>query len=867
MQLSQESYRARWLVLVSVWVICGFALFFQAKLVDQYLGIAGQLGLRGSPAANTPLQQVYPAFAADAQMWVRHALALIEGDASRIRFTTIDNAPDGREVHWNSAWVRTIALAGRLHHLFTGLPLTTSVERAAMWLNPAVLFGFIVLFSAIATRRAGVIAGVVVAIAMTCHDRIFEGFFPTYVDHHGLLSVAVFGLSLGAVFMGAGWWQATTSDGISILPASPQSARRSAIFSALSGAFGLWVSAASMIPPIAIVGVSAVISVLVHGRSARAQGSQFDPETWRTWGRVGAGASLVFYLLEYFPNHLGFRLEPNHPLHALAWLGAGELIAQVGERWLERERRWADWRTLVWPVAAIAAAPIVILIGRESVFSVIDPFLATLHRDYIQEFLPLWKTLRKFDAQGIFQSVVLGSAPLIGAIAILTYRRRASSIALWFAAIAGLLFTLMAWGQARWLLNVTGIQISLVLVLLAAWAGGLRRQWRWVAALALTGILFVPNAVWRYVGAKADISARRVSPKDAFGPLNRDIASTLRATQPEGDIVMLSSPNSSVGIGYYGRFKTLGTLYWENSEGLKSAASILGARDEREAATLLRAHGVTHIAIVSDENFIPQYYQLLHPGASLDEIKKCFGLRLLLEKKVPQWLQMIPYKVPDDLKSLNVTVMLFKVNFQQNLAEAIYNVALTQISQDAFPEAEGTLNVLLKLAPHLHQPWVKKGELLLARHSWDEALEHFLRGISLAPEAARPALYIDVAGAFYTQKQHALAARCYRAALAEQFNPQIASYLAWILATSADEQLRNGKEALELSERALKTDPNSPSYLNVFAAALAENGRFADAVTVADRSLANARVRGEAAAIAQFEIRLKVLASGKPIRQ
>ncbi|MBK5291925.1 MAG: hypothetical protein JJE04_09650, partial [Acidobacteriia bacterium] len=194
--------------------------------------------------------------------------------------------------------------------------------------------------------------------------------------------------------------------------------------------------------------------------------------------------------------------------------------------------------------------------------------------------------------------------------------------------------------------------------------------WRWVAALALAGALFVPNAAWRYVGAKSDIAARRVSPKDAFGALNRDIAATLRASQPEGEIVMLASPNGSVGIGYYGRFKTLGTLYWENNDGLQSAAAILGARDEREAASLLRAHRVTHIAIVSDENFIGQYYQLLHPGAPIEEIKKCFGLRLLVDKQVPQWLQMIPYKIPDDLKSLNVTVMLFKVNFKQNLAEA-----------------------------------------------------------------------------------------------------------------------------------------------------------------------------------------------------
>ena len=355
------------------------------------------------------------------------------------------------------------------------------------------------------------------------------------------------------------------------------------------------------------------------------------------------------------------------------------MIAQLGERWLApRGERLGDWRRLIWPLAAVSGAPLIIAIGRAHVFTLMDPFLATLHRDYIQEFLPLWKTLRSFDFYAIFQSIVLGGVPLVAGIATLSYRRRETSIVVWYATIAAGVLTAMAWAQSRWLLNVTGIQISLVLVLLAVWTASLNVVWRWAAALLLAGVLFVPNASWRYFGAKKDIAARRVSPKDAVAALNRDIAATLRASQPEGEIVLLSSPNGSVGISYFGRFKTLGTLYWENNEGLKAAASILAARDEREAATLLRAHGVTHIAVVSDENFIAQYYQLLHPGASLEELRTCFGLRLLLDKRVPQWLQMLPYKVPDDLRSLNVSVMLFKVNFRQNLAEAIYNVALTQ---------------------------------------------------------------------------------------------------------------------------------------------------------------------------------------------
>ena len=51
------------------------------------------------------------------------------------------------------------------------------------------------------------------------------------------------------------------------------------------------------------------------------------------------------------------------------------------------------------------------------------------------------------------------------------------------------------------------------------------------------------------------------------------------------EIVLLASPDASTGIGYYGRIKTLGTLYWENTAGLKSAAAIYCAStDVRQSA-------------------------------------------------------------------------------------------------------------------------------------------------------------------------------------------------------------------------------------------------------------------------------------------
>jgi tetratricopeptide (TPR) repeat protein len=866
MQLSHESYRTRWLVLVSVWVLTAYAIFSQAAIVRDYLTTTGALGLRGNQVSAAPLKRAYPAFAADALVWVRHSLALIEGKDLRLRHTNIDNAPEGREVHWNSAWAWCIAGAGQLHHLFTGYPIEYSVECATLWLNPTAQLALLILLSAWATKRGGVILGVVVAVAMAFHDRMYEGFFPSYVDHHGLLMVSVLGLMLGALFMGGGWWKPATAGKTHALPDSSEKARSAAVFSAFAGACGLWVSAASVIPPIALIGIAGLLATITQGRSAQTQGYAFDAQVWRLWGRVGAAFSFFFYLLEYFPQHMGVRLEPNHPLHALAWLGGGELVALVSERWLARpESRLANLRQFIWPILAVCAAPVTIVMGGARVFVVLDPFMSHLHNDYIQEFLPLWRTFQGFDNNTVFQVAGLGSLPIIASIATLSYRRREAPIVLWFATFAAALLIAMAIWQSRWLLNAAAVQVCLAIILLVVWTAPLQLSLRWISALAMVGILFVPGAYLRYKGASDQLRARQISPKDAAACLNRDIAAALRSTQPTGDITLLSSPNSSTGIGYYGRFKTLGTLYWENSAGLKAAASILGAKTEEEAAKLIQKHKVTHIALLMEENFIVEYYRLLNPGATDDEVRKCFGYRLLYDRVVPVWLQMIPYAVPADLVSLKPTLMLFKVNFQQTMPEAVYNVSKAQVAAGAIDDGERTLDGLLKQWPQFYEPWLSKGELLIARKAWVEAADAMLKGISLAGPNLRPGLYGVAAKALYDQGQHALAIRIYRTALAEQPTSDLASYLAWILATSKVDSVRNGQEALDLIQQALKAQPNTPSYLSVLSGALAELGRFPEAIDAADRALTNGRLRNDSATQVYAE-RLEILKSGKLLR-
>ncbi|MGH7946510.1 MAG: hypothetical protein ACREF9_16105, partial [Opitutaceae bacterium] len=707
-----------------------------------------------------------------------------------------------------------------------------------------------------------------VTLAMIGHPRMAEGFFPSYVDHHGLLTVAVLGVVLGATFMGAGWWRPNTERPGGVLPSSTSAVRRAAVFSALSGALGLWVSAASVIAPLAIVGAAAVVTLFVQGRKAQGEGARFDSAAWRLWGRVGAGASLFFYLLEYFPSHLGLRLESNHPFYALAWWGGGELIAGIGERWLgEPGARWTKLSRLIAPVLAIMIAPLTIVLGGTRVFVVMDPFLAELHRDYIQEFLPLWKTIRGTGWSTFFSVVGFENLPLLAAVATLAVGGRRSPLLLWYATLTAAFFTGMAWIQSRWLLNASGSQVALAVVLLVYFIGNRKTAIRWMATLATALVVFLPSAFTRIMNSREDIKMRRVSPKDAQLPLARDIAAAIRASAPNDDIVLLASPNASTAVGYYGRFKTLGTLYWENVAGLKAAAMSLSARSQEESAELIRKYGVTHIAMISEENFIEQYYRLLHPGATNEDVKKSFGYQLLAARVIPPWLQMIPYKVPDDLSSLNITVLLFKVAFEQTPADALYHIALGKIALGLLPDAERDLDTLIQQSPASYQPWMRKGELLLARHDWAGAATAMIDGISRAPADQRPGLFAVAARSFYNQNQPAQAIRLYRVALKDRFDPNIAAYLAFILATSSDDALRDGREAGALAVQALQTDPNSPSLLNAWAAALAENGRYQEAVAVADRAIANARLNGDTATQRVTEERLTIFKSGKPLRK
>jgi tetratricopeptide (TPR) repeat protein len=490
-----------------------------------------------------------------------------------------------------------------------------------------------------------------------------------------------------------------------------------------------------------------------------------------------------------------------------------------------------------------------------------------LHKEHIQEFLSLWLTVRGLGWGAIFSLLVLENIPLLVGIGFVAFRLGQTPLVLGFAAIGAVLSTGMAWIQARWLLNASGFQVALGLVLVTLFTLNLRSALRWAVGLVAVCLTYGHYPLNRIREGRAEVAARRVGPKDANSALFRDIAQVIRASQPEGEIVLLTSPNSSTGVGYYGRFKTLGTLYWENNDGLKAAAALLSARSEAEAAELIRAHKVTHIAMISEENFVEPYFRLFRPDAKAEEFKKCFGHQLLFDRVIPPWLQMIPYNPPEDLKALNVSALLFKVAFNQTPADALYHIALAKVAMGSLPEAERDFDTLIKGSPDSYQPYLRKGELLLLRREFAAATDFTLHGIRLAPPETRLNMYANAGSTLFRSKQHAQAVRVYETALAETANAQIAAFLAYVLATSSDDTVRNGARALALAEQALKVDPNSPTALNSCAAALAENGRFPEAAAMAERAATVARAANDAGALRVSETRVAAFRAGQKLRE
>lgn len=768
--------RIAWAGFAASLVLCVFRVALDAYVVDRVT-----TRLCDNADAGIPPEKRMPVFlseiAFDGYMWNRHAEKLGENGQWRVRFTDFDNLPKGREVHWNSAFAWYLRGLGEIRQAMTGDTLRNSIFRMSIWANPILLVIALGVFATLSARRFGPLCGAVIAIGMVSVPTFYEGFMPAYPDHHGLIAFALLGLLFGIAWAGAGWVQG--ADGTDLAPPhSLRQARHGMIFSAICGAAGLWFSALSTAIVLGTIGAAILITAMVFARPARKIDSSFNPDLWRTWAKWGAGASLGFYLLEYFPFHMGFRMEVNHPFYALAWLGGGWIIAEVSG-WLRKPvAATFPWNKLAWPLAACVALPAVILLGGDSVYIPKDPFMGRLWKN-IAELLPLTK---RIEMGGLTWQIAMGWFPMfLAAALVLQFSRRVgvgTRAALVFLSIPIVLITSLQFYQVRWGMLVGPLYIALAgIVIPQVWRSvPTGRTSRLVASTMLLacGFLFVAptirnfkNNQWTQFrsGNRINLSAGQ-----ALALLHRQMARTILDDAGDKPVCLLSSPNSSCLLSALGGFRTVGTLYWENVEGLKAAAAALNAQSDAEALALLKRHGITHVSLMSWENFIGPFFGILYPnplpGKSYDN---SFGKRALFDKVIPAWMRPLIFPPNDLTKGLQQQVFLLRAAPEQDPTEAKFHLARYARLVEGNPvSAEIALKEILDEHPDARPVRLDLAMLCLDQKRYKDMEQHLSKILASGPDTDSLLRAITLAG-----EGHAAEAVQAAVEAAQSTNPEI----------------------------------------------------------------------------------------------
>jgi protein O-mannosyl-transferase len=150
----------------------------------------------------------------------------------------------------------------------------------------------------------------------------------------------------------------------------------------------------------------------------------------------------------------------------------------------------------------------------------------------------------------------------------------------------------------------------------------------------------------------------------------------------------------------------------------------------------------------------------------------------------------------------------------------------------------------IRLRPRYAKAYAAYANLLARQDELETALEYYRRSLEIQPNLAPAHLYASQVA--YRLGQPQLAVEHLRRAV--QLTPEIRAarrQLAWILATTADDSLRDGHEALQWASQLCRTTgPARGEELDTLAAALAACGRFDEAVATALDARDHARRAG-----------------------
>jgi protein O-mannosyl-transferase len=157
------------------------------------------------------------------------------------------------------------------------------------------------------------------------------------------------------------------------------------------------------------------------------------------------------------------------------------------------------------------------------------------------------------------------------------------------------------------------------------------------------------------------------------------------------------------------------------------------------------------------------------------------------------------------------------------------------------------------------------GNCYIQRGDPNRAMSEFQEALKLSPDNAQVRNNLGFAFSQLGRTRQAVAEWAAAVRL-DPKNIDALGNLVWVLATSSDPSVRDGRRAIELIEQAQNVSKSNPKILRVVAAAQAETGNFEAAVNTANAALVSANQQGDGDLVQALQSDLSLYESKKPLR-
>ena len=283
------------------------------------------------------------------------------------------------------------------------------------------------------------------------------------------------------------------------------------------------------------------------------------------------------------------------------------------------------------------------------------------------------------------------------------------------------------------------------------------------------------------------------------------------------------------------------TQYWQNSD-------ILSMRALACTTDNYVAHMVLGNALLRKGNAdaaIAHYQQALQINPNYARAYNNLGITLLQKGKVDE----------------AITHYQQALKIEPDYTQAHENLGNALFQKGRVDEAITHYQRALQIYPDYEEAHYNLGNALFQKGRVDEAISQYQEALQINPDSAQGHFTLGIALLRKDREDEAIA-HFQQALQLEPADPRFQNNLALVLAAAS---LRKGSKVVELAQQANKlTGGKNPVILHTLATALAEAGRFPEAVETAQHALRLAGAQSNTALAAQLQRELKLYQAGKP---